>query len=143
MGALDLLGSAALGGLDAVRLTTRKPPAALPLSPEDAAALVASGKPRLIFEGTAREAAPVFPENLNICAALGLAGAGLDRTRVRVWADPRVTRNTHRISARGWFGAYALTMRHVPSENPKTGRVVALSIVKTLRDLASPFVVGG
>jgi aspartate dehydrogenase len=141
MGALDLLGSAALDRLDAVRLTTRKPPGAL-LPPAEAAAVLASGKARLLFDGTARQAAPIFPENLNICVALGLAGVGLDRTLVRVYADPRVRRNVHRISARGAFGAYSLTMRHIPSENPKTGRVVALSVVKTLRNLTSSFVVG-
>lgn len=141
MGALDLLASAALDRLDAVRLTTRKPPGAL-LPPEEAAAVLASGRARLLFDGTAREAAPCFPENLNICSTLALAGIGLDRTRVRVYADPAVTRNTHRISARGATGSYQLTLRHVPSVNPKTGRVVALSVVKTLRDLTSPFVVG-
>jgi aspartate dehydrogenase len=141
MGALDLLSSAALDRLDAVRLTTRKPPGAL-LPPEEASAVMASGKARLLFDGTAREAAPRFPENLNICSALALAGIGLDRTRVRVYADPAVKRNTHRISARGATGSYQLTLRHVPSENPKTGRVVALSVVKALRNLTSPFLVG-
>ena len=142
MGALDLLSSAALDRLDAVRLVTRKPPRAL-LPPDEAAAVVASGRARLLFDGTAREAAPIFPENLNICSALALAGIGLDRTRVTVYADPRVTRNTHRISARGATGSYQLILRHIPSENPKTGRVVALSVVKALRNLTSSFVVGG
>jgi aspartate dehydrogenase len=142
MGALDLLSSAALDRLDAVRLTTRKPPRAL-LPADEAEAVMRSGKARLLFDGTAREAAPRFPENLNICSALALAGIGLDRTRVRVYADPAVSRNTHRISARGATGSYQLTLRHVPSENPKTGRVVALSVVKALRNLTSPFVVGG
>jgi aspartate dehydrogenase len=141
MGALDLLSSAAVGRLDAVELTTRKPPRAL-LPPEEAAAVVAAGVARELFDGVAREAAARFPENLNICAALGLAGIGLDRTRVRVYADPAVERNTHRIVARGEFGEYELTLRHIPSENPKTGRIVALSVVKALRDLTSPFVVG-
>jgi aspartate dehydrogenase len=141
MGALDLLSSAAVGELDAVELTTRKPPRAL-LPPDEAAAVVASGAARQLFDGVAREAAALFPENLNICAALGLAGIGLDRTRVRVYADPAVERNTHHVVARGEFGEYELTLRHIPSENPKTGRIVALSVVKALRNLSSPFVVG-
>lgn len=141
MGALDLLSSAAVGEMEAVELTTRKPPRAL-LPPEEAAAVVASGVARELFDGVAREAAALFPENLNISAALGLAGIGLDRTRVRVFADPAVERNTHHIVARGEFGEYELTLRHIPSENPKTGRIVALSVVKALRNLSSPFVVG-
>jgi aspartate dehydrogenase len=141
MGALDLLTSAAVGELEAVELTTRKPPRAL-LPPDEAAAVVAGGEARQIFDGVAREAAARFPENLNISAALGLAGIGLDRTRVRVFADPSVERNTHHIVARGEFGEYELTLRHIPSENPKTARVVALSVVKALRNQTSPFVVG-
>lgn len=141
IGALDLLGSAAVGELESVRLTTRKPPRAL-LPPDEAAAVVASGEPRLLFDGVARAAARRFPENLNICAALGLAGIGLDRTQVTVYADPAVERNTHRVEARGYFGDFELTLRNIPSENPKTGRIVALSVIKTLRDLASPLSIG-
>jgi aspartate dehydrogenase len=142
IGTLDLLSSAAVGPLDEVRLVTRKPPGAL-LPPEAAARVVAAGQAELLFDGMAREAAARFPENLNICAALALAGIGLDRTRVTVFADPTVERNTHLIKARGYFGDYELTLRNVPSENPKTGRIVALSVVKTLRNLTSPLVVGG
>jgi aspartate dehydrogenase len=141
MGALDLLSSAAVGRLDAVELTSRKPPRAL-MPPDEAAAVVASGVARELFDGVARDAAARFPENLNICAALGLAGIGLDRTRVRVFADPAVERNVHHIVARGEFGEYELTLRHIPSENPKTGRIVALSVVKALRNLTNPFVIG-
>jgi aspartate dehydrogenase len=142
IGALDLLGSAAVGELDEVRLTTRKPPPAL-LPPDEAAKVVAGGQAVLLFDGPAREAARLFPENLNICAALALAGVGLDRTRVTVYADPGVERNTHHVTARGYFGDYELTLRNVPSSNPKTGRIVALSVVKTLRNLSRPLVVGG
>ena len=141
IGTLDVLSSAALGQLDEVRLTSRKPPRAL-LPPDQAARVVASGRAELLFDGPAREAARRFPENLNICAALALSGIGLDRTRVTVYADPGVERNTHRVTASGYFGDYEFTLRNVPSENPKTGRIVALSVVKTLRNLTRPLVVG-
>ncbi|HEV8634217.1 MAG TPA: aspartate dehydrogenase [Chloroflexota bacterium] len=142
IGTLDVLSSAAVGRLDEVRLTTRKPPRAL-LPPDEAARVVASGRAELLYDGPAGEAARRFPENLNICAALALAGVGLDRTRVTVYADPEVERNTHHVTARGYFGDYEFTLRNVPSENPKTGRIVALSVVKTLRNLTRPLVVGG
>ena len=54
-------------------------------------------EPLKIFSGTAREAAKGFPANLNVAVALSLAGIGPDRTMVEIWADPMVTRNTHRI----------------------------------------------
>ena len=142
IGALDVLSSAAVGRLDEVRLTTRKPPRAL-LAPDEADRITTAGAAQLLFSGPAREAARRFPENLNVCAALGLAGIGLDRTQVSVYADPSVDKNTHQVSARGYFGEFQLTLNNIPTEtNPKTGRVTALSIIKTLRNLTSPLVIG-
>ncbi len=37
----------------------------------------------LIFEGSAREACQAFPANVNVVAALSLAGVGPERTRIR------------------------------------------------------------
>ena len=54
-------------------------------------------EPMKVFSGSAAEAAIGFPENLNVAAALGLAGIGPERTMIEVWADPQLTRNTHRI----------------------------------------------
>jgi aspartate dehydrogenase len=76
-------------------------------------------------------------------AAVSLAGIGLDRTEARVVADPTVTRNTHEVIAEGWFGRLAVTMENIPTENPKTGRIVALSLVRALRSYGEPIVVGG
>ena len=53
--------------------------------------------PLKVFEGSAREAIAGFPANVNVAVALSLAGVGPDRTRVEIWADPGVTRNTHTI----------------------------------------------
>ncbi len=88
----------------------------------------------LLYEGSAREAVRLFPANVNVAAALSLAGVGFDRTQVRVYADPSVTRNTHEVHARGWFGELSFTIQNVPTENPKTGRITALSVLKILRD---------
>jgi hypothetical protein len=40
--------------------------------------------------GTAREAAAGFPANVNVAAALAMAGIGPDRTMMEIWADPSV-----------------------------------------------------
>src|SRR5437660_4556660 len=139
IGGLDALSSAALGGLDEVTLTTRKPPDALQTGTARDAALGRAGDEAvLLYEGPARDAVRQFPANVNVAAALSLAGIGFDRTFVRIYADPAVTRNTHEVRARGWFGELTFTIQNVPTENPKTGRITALSVLKTLRDLRAP-----
>ncbi len=139
---LDAIGAAALGGLDEVVITTRKPPDAWRGTPAEAQALAAS-QPVLLYDGPAREGVLRFPQNVNVAAALALAGVGLDATTMRVYADPTVTHNTHEVHARGAFGEIALVLRNVPSPtNPKTGRIVAMSVLKAVRDRVAPLVVG-
>ncbi len=142
IGGLDALESARDAGLDTVTHTVRKPPLAI-LSAAEAAELVAAGAPRVLFEGRAREAARLFPENVNVVAAVSLAGIGLDRTVARVIADPAVSRNMHEVQASGEFGALLIRVENIPGSNPKTGRIVAPSVVRALRRLRSPLVLGG
>lgn len=141
IGGLDAIGAAAIGGLDFVEHTIRKPPASV-LPAGEADAVQRGGIARELFAGSAREAAPRYPENVNVALALSLAGIGMDRTRVRLVADPTVTRNTHDIVARGHFGELRITVQNVPTENPKTGRLTALSVIKAIRDLTADVVVG-
>jgi aspartate dehydrogenase len=139
IGALDAISSAALGGLERVTHTTRKPPATL-LPADEAAELTEA---REVFRGNAREGALRFPESINVAAAVSLAGLGLDRTEVRVLADPAVTRNHHEVVAEGPFGILRFEIANIPSEaNPKTGRLVALSIVQALLRRRAALVVG-
>jgi aspartate dehydrogenase len=139
IGALDAIAAAAAGGLEQVTHTTRKPARAL-LSESEAAELK---EPRELFRGSAREGALRFPENINVAAAVSLAGLGLDRTEVCVIADPHLQRNTHEVVARGAFGELRFAINGLPSEeNPKTGRLVAMSVVHMLRRLRAPLVIG-
>jgi aspartate dehydrogenase len=138
---LDAISAAAVGGLTSVTHSVRKPPAGL-LPPDEAERAVAAGEARVLYEGPARQAALLFPENVNVAAAVSLAGVGLDRTTVRVIADPTVERNTHEIEARGEFGELRIVLQNIPTENPKTGRLTAMSIVKALRNLTAEVVVG-
>ncbi|MCC7104570.1 MAG: aspartate dehydrogenase [Chloroflexi bacterium] len=139
---LDALSSASLAALDEVTHSIRKPPRGL-LSELEAAEVERAGQPRELFSGTAREAAPVFPENVNVAAAVSLAGIGLDRTNVRVVADPTVQRNTHDVQVRGAFGQLRILMENIPSEsNPKTGIITALSVAKAIRNITATVVVG-
>jgi aspartate dehydrogenase len=144
IGGLDAISSAAVGGLDEVTLTTRKPPDALQTGTErDGALAGALTEPVLMYEGSARRAVQLFPANVNVAAALSLAGVGFDRTMVRIYADPAVTRNTHEVHARGWFGELRFTMMNIPTENPKTGRITGLSVLKAIRNLQAPVVLVG
>ncbi len=139
---LDVIGAAAVGGLDEVTITTRKPPAAWRGTEAEAVALAAT-TPVLLYEGPARQGVTHFPQNVNVAAALALAGVGLDATWMRVYADPTVAHNTHEVRARGAFGEVSLVLRNIPSpENPKTGRIVAMSVFKAVRSLRAPLVVG-
>ena len=144
---LDAVRAASEGNISTVRLVTRKPPGGLKGAPHiishgiDVDAI--STLPMLVFKGNAVEAAKGFPANINVGAALSLAGIGPERTEIEIWADPTVTRNTHRIYVEGDSASFQMLMEGVPSEsNPATGKLTALSVVATLRGLVSPLKVG-
>ncbi len=143
---LDAVRAAAEGDIHSVRMVTRKPPGGLAGAPYlQAHGIDVSGlsEPLRVFCGSAREGAAGFPANLNVAAALGLAGVGLDRTELEIWADPGVTRNCHRIVVESDSARFTLEIENIPSSaNPRTGRLVANSVVATLKRLVSPLVVG-
>lgn len=138
---LDAISAASVGRIERVVHTVRKPPATL-LEAGEAADISRAGQPVEIFAGTAREAALRFPANVNVMAAVSLAGVGLDRTEARVVADPTVTRNTHEVSVDGAFGRLFVRIENEPSANPKTGLIVAMSVVRSLRAASESIVVG-
>lgn len=141
---LDRIAAAAQGPLDHVRLTTRKPVAAWRGTyAEQVVRLDEVLEPVTIFEGDARASSQLFPESVNVSAALSLAGIGFERTEVRVVVDPHIERNVHEISAAGKFGSVRIEVENTPSpSNPKTGYIVAMSICKALRGLSSPWQIG-
>jgi aspartate dehydrogenase len=143
---LDAVAAAAEGGITSVRMTTRKPPRGLAGAPyleENGIDIGDLSEPKRVFSGTAREAARGFPANVNVAAALALAGIGPDRTIVEIWADPTVTRNTHRIEVEANAARFAMQVENVPSaENPRTGQMTPLSVIAALRKLSSPLAIG-
>jgi aspartate dehydrogenase len=142
---LDAVSAAAEGIIHSVRMVTRKPVAGLvgaPFLRENNIDIAGIEAPLKLFSGTAREAAKGFPANLNVAVALSLAGIGPDRTRLEIWADPTVTRNTHHIEVDADSARFSMTIENVPSENPRTGRITALSVIALLRKLSAPVRVG-
>src|SRR6202011_5553288 len=133
---LDAVPAAAVGTIHSVRMVTRKPPLGLAGAPyivEHNIDIEGITEPLRVFEGAARDAAKGFPANLNVAVALSLAGIGPDRTRLEIWADPTRTRNVHRIENDSDSARFSMTIENIPSENPKTGRITALSVIACLR----------
>jgi len=143
---LDAVRAAAEGTIQAVTMVTRKPPGGLAGAPyldEHGISLEGLGAPLKLFEGSAREGARGFPANVNVAAALSLAGIGPDRTRLEIWADPGIERNQHRITVEADAARFEMAIENVPTEeNPRTGKITALSVVAALRALTAPLKVG-
>lgn len=142
---LDAVTAAAEGTIHSVTMTTRKPVKGLlgaPYLTQHNISIADISEPMKVFSGSAREAAVGFPANLNVAVALSLAGIGPDRTRLDIWADPALKRNTHTIVVDADSASFSMTIENIPSENPKTGRITALSVLALLRKICSPLRVG-
>jgi aspartate dehydrogenase len=143
---LDAVRATAEGEIASVRIVTRKPPAGLagaPLLVQRGISVDGLKEPLRVFEGSAREAIAGFPANVNVAVALSLAGIGPDQTRAEIWADPGVTRNTHTIIVKSDSSDLTMTIENIPSEeNPRTGKITALSVLAALRRLTAPLAVG-
>lgn len=142
---LDGIKSASVGQITHVTHTTRKPPAGLEGAPylvERGISLAGLREEKEVFSGSAREACRGFPANVNVTAAVSLAGIGPDQTRVRILAVPGLLRNCHDIDVEGEFGRLQVHIENVPSENPKTGKLTALSIIRAVRDVVDTVRIG-
>jgi len=142
---LDAVAAAAEGTIHSVRMVTRKPVRGLAGAPylaEHDIRIEDIKEPLRIFQGTPREAAIGFPANLNVAVALSLAGIGPDKTTLEIWADPALERNVHRIEVVADSASFSMQIENVPSENPRTGRITALSVISYLRKLGAPLRVG-
>jgi aspartate dehydrogenase len=144
IGALDILAAAAVGGLSRVQMTVRKDPSAwYGTEAERLCDLGSLREPLLIYEGSVRDGAARYPQNVNIAAAVGLAGLGLDRTQLRIIADPTIRSHVVEIEAQGAFGSFRFCEDVLPTAaNPKTGRLVAMAVIKTIRQLTAPLAIG-
>ncbi len=143
---LDAVRAAAEGEIRSVTMVTRKPPNGLMGAPyllQRGIDLSALEEPLRVFAGSAREGALGFPANVNVAAALSLAGIGPDRTRLEIWADPAISRNTHKITVDADSARFEMTIENIPSDiNPRTGKITALSALAALKAMTLTLKVG-
>jgi aspartate dehydrogenase len=143
---LDGIMGAAMGQIDSLTMISTKPPEGF----KDTPGMVGSPidldsltEPATLFEGSAVEACRLFPANINVSAAVAMAGLGPHETKIRIVADPSVVHNTHEIVVTGEFGILQMKIQNIPSvSNTKTGILTALSTLASLRKLVSPLKVG-
>lgn len=142
---LDGIKSACTGRVEHVTITTRKPPHGLAGAPylvERGIDVTALTQETELYHGSVREACTGFPANVNVSATVSLAGLGPERTMIRILAVPGLQRNCHTIEVEGEFGSLKVEITNIPTENPKTGRLTALSIIRTIADAMDPVRVG-
>jgi aspartate dehydrogenase len=146
IGGIDIVKGAAVGGLDECRITTTKPPKALagvPYVEEKGINLGDIAKPTVLYEGPAAEAVRLFPQNVNVAATISLAGLGVEKTVVRILADPSATQNMHEVFLRGAFGEATIRLTNHPNPlNPKSSYLTSLSVIATLQRIAQRFQLG-
>ncbi len=146
--------SGALCGLDGVRamremgitssvIASTKPPRGFTGAPfvvENNIDVAGMRSKTLIFEGNALEAAKGFPANVNVAASLAFAGIGAEQTRVEIWADPDAKGNAHEITVKSDYSTLNARIENLPDPaNPKSSVLAAQSIVATLRNMSSAF----
>ena len=141
IGGLDALKAVCVAGADSVEIAVTKPPAAwkgIPYVEKMKLDLDHLAGPVTLFEGSAREGVPYFPANVNIAAALSMAGIGFDRTRLKVVADPALIYNTHYINIRGKTGSISIKVESVPfPDNPKTAMLACYSALAAFKQFNS------
>jgi aspartate dehydrogenase len=55
----------------------------------------------LVYTGCSRDACNLYPRNVNVHAAIALAGLGFDKTQSSIISDPSVNSNSHVVSIEG------------------------------------------
>lgn len=143
---IDALKAASLGKIKTVTLRTTKPVGAfygVPYITEKNIRLKSIRTERLIFRGSAHQAAKAFPQNINVAATLSLAGVGPEKTRVEIIASKKAKKNIHCIEVISQAGTIRCQTENVAHPgNPKTSYLAVLSAIAMLRQLVRPVTIG-
>lgn len=137
--AVDWMTAASLAGVGNVSITQTKPVNSWHGTP--AAHMIDLDRMKeatCFFAGTAWEAASRFPKSSNITAMLALSTSGLDKTQVKLVADPLSYQMHTLIEFNGPAGTLRIEWSGMPSgKNPSTSVDVPLTVVMALRNLTS------
>lgn len=143
---LDGIKAMAQGSIRHLTLTTRKPPKALQGAPglqDKRLNISAIKRPKVIFEGSVHQVIDRFPRNTNVAAAVALAcGSAIQRLRIRIIADPNITRNTHELHVESDCGTLTCKVENKPSANPKTSELAIRSAISVLSRIFSQVSLG-
>jgi len=143
---IDGIKSANVSDIDKVILKTIKPLKSLedtPFFKKNKINLNDIKRPTIIYEGPAKEAVKLFPQNINVAATLSLAGIGPEKTIIQIIVDPNIDKNIHEIIAEGKFGMLHTKTENIPCpDNTKTSYLAALSAIATLKKITEPIQVG-
>jgi aspartate dehydrogenase len=143
---LDNVKAAAIGQIEEVTLITRKPPISFKGAPyveKSKIDLSALKEPLTLYEGSAREAVKLFPQNVNVAATLSLAGVGPDKTKVKIIVDPGIKNIIHEIHVKGEFGEILTRTVNKPfPSNSRTSYIAALSAIATLKKISGNIIIG-
>jgi aspartate dehydrogenase len=133
---IDGLLAARTAGLRHVTYTSVKPPLAWDGTPAQSKLVgPARRERRTFFEGSAREAALQYPQNVNVGATVAFAGLGLDRTLVKLVSDPGASGPLGIVEADGDFGSFRFEiLAYASPRNPKTSLLTAHSILMAVRE---------
>ena len=139
---IDGIKAASLGEIYEVTLTTVKPVEGLRDSLEKQGIDVDTiSEPTTVFEGSFLEAIERFPQNINVSLVLYLASNY--PTKVKIVADPGISVNRHEVIVRGFTGTIRTVVENIPcKENPKTSALAAYSVIRLIKDLSEPIVIG-
>lgn len=142
VGGMDILAALSRSDIRSVTYTSRKPPNAWKgTKAEDAIDLGGLTREAVFFEGTARQAAADYPKNANVAATIALAGAGFERTTVRMIADPAVSANVHVFDVVSDAAEVSVRIVGKPSPaNPKTSLPTVYSLVRAVMNRVTPIV---
>ncbi len=140
IGGIDLLSAAALSGIESITYTSRKPPKAWRGTPaERLVDLDAISTETVLFEGAARTAARDYPQNANSAATIAIASVGLDRTKVRLIADPDAPGNVHEFKLSAACADMEVRIVGKPSPaNPKTSMSTAYTVAREVLNRIAP-----
>lgn len=140
IGGIDLLSAARLAGIEHITYSSRKPPKAWKGTPaEKLIELDKVTAETVFYEGTARAAARDYPQNANSAATIAIASVGLDKTMVRLIADPTAPGNVHEFKLSSACADMDIRIVGKPSpDNPKTSMSTAYTVAREILNRMSP-----